>query len=341
MTNAITHLGRLTELRDREVVDVSLVRAINELLQPASVAIYRAVGEPEPTAWQTRARLCAGDATPSADPLWADLPDLPAIDERSVRAQCLRAGQAVFAPGPPALSAFPLGSGSINNGVLEVESARPLSREKRALVNGVLHVYRNLQGLLDYSERDTLTGLLNRKSFDAAFYRLQADAREMHRLAPDERRSAGSPSQWLGLIDIDHFKSVNDRFGHLIGDEVLLLVSRLMNNCFRLADRLYRFGGEEFVVLLRSGGEPDAMAAFERFRRTVEEFEMPQAGHITVSVGFTELRSGDTPSATFERADRATYYAKQHGRNQIHSHDALVREGKLQEDSKSGGVELF
>ena len=137
------------------------------------------------------------------------------------------------------------------------------------------------------------------------------------------------------------FRSVNDNFGHLIGDEVLLLLSRLMRSCFRLHDQLYRFGGEEFVVLLRAGTVEDAAAAFERMRGTVQSYAFPQVGSITVSVGFTDVRPGDTPSGAFERADKAVYHAKQKGRNQVASHSALVACGVFSDDSRESDVELF
>ena len=146
---------------------------------------------------------------------------------------------------------------------------------------------------------------------------------------------------WLGVIDIDHFKRVNDSFGHLIGDEVLLLLSRLMRSTFRYHDRLYRFGGEEFVVLMRSASADAAALAFERLRSNVERFVFPRVGRITVSVGFTQVRPDDTPASAFERADRAVYHAKQSGRNRVTSHAALVADGTLSEAAPTGDVELF
>ena len=146
---------------------------------------------------------------------------------------------------------------------------------------------------------------------------------------------------WLGVIDIDHFKRVNDSYGHLIGDEVLLLMSRLMRSSFRFDDRLYRFGGEEFVVLMRCADGDAAAQAFERLRHNVERHLFPQVGRITVSIGFTELKAGDTPNGAFERADKAVYFAKQNGRNRLCDHDELVARGLLADESRSGDVELF
>ena len=160
---------------------------------------------------------------------------------------------------------------------------------------------------------------------------------------PGERRheSIGS-SYWLAMIDIDHFKRVNDTYGHLIGDEVLLLLARLMRACFRFHDQLYRFGGEEFVVLMRCNGEAEAALALERLRTSTASHLFPQVGHITISIGFSEVRPGDTPSGAFERADKAVYHAKEHGRNQVCSHAALIAQGKLTEQAANvGDVELF
>jgi diguanylate cyclase (GGDEF)-like protein len=226
-------------------------------------------------------------------------------------------------------------------GVVEIVTAEPLSDDIKRLLTGVLRIYRNVQGLLDYSERDTLTGLLNRKSFDETFYKVSSVPAPPVTEQRGDRRHGVAATYWLGVVDIDHFKQVNDRFGHLIGDEVLLLLSRVMRSCFRFYDQVYRFGGEEFVVLLRCSGEDDAMAALGRFRTAVSGYVFPQVERITVSVGFTDVRQGDSPNAAVERADRAVYFAKNHGRDQVRCHAALVREGLLEDDKKAGDIDLF
>ena len=225
--------------------------------------------------------------------------------------------------------------------MLELVTDGELQPEAQRMVCSILRIYRNFQSLLDYSERDTLTGLLNRKTFDESFLKISATIPGVNS-SHGTRRTAGAGTRyWLGMIDIDHFKTVNDSYGHLIGDEVLLLLSRLMRSSFRFNDRLYRFGGEEFIVLMRCDTEPDAQGAFERLRLNTLAYSFPQVGRISVSVGFSELKSGDSPSAAIERADRAVYYAKTHGRNQVQSHAELVARGELQLTEKVGDVELF
>lgn len=349
MSRVVEHLAELTGFRDRDVLDVSLVGALRDLLQPLCVAIYRNVDDGRGAQhWLTRARLGPGDVTATADPLWTEIASLPALDSVPDRHACLSGQQTVVvapdaAAGRPAMSYFPLASDREAVGVVDIATERALAAAEIKLVGSILRIYRNFQGLLDYSERDTLTGLLNRKTFDESFLRIAAhDAAPPPCPAdPEPRRPAQGSTSWLGVIDIDHFKRVNDNYGHLIGDEVLLLLSRLMRSSFRFHDHLYRFGGEEFVVLMRCGDAADAQAAMERLRSNVESYAFPQVGRITVSVGFTELRAGDTPSAAFERADKAVYYAKQNGRNQVCHHAALVAAGKLADAARDSDVELF
>jgi diguanylate cyclase (GGDEF)-like protein len=343
MSRVVEHLADLTGFRDRDVLDVTLVGALKDLLRPQAVAIYRCVGEEGETRWLTRARLMQGDLTATADPLWADPSSLPLLAEHPDRHACLLRQEAFTVDATPTMAYFPLATDREPVGVLELQTDLPLSIEEVRLVGSILRIYRNFQGLLDYSERDTLTGLLNRKTFDESFMRVavQPPVAAVHQRA-ESRRHGPTGGSWLGVIDIDHFKRVNDTYGHLIGDEVLLLLSRLMRTSFRFHDHLYRFGGEEFVVLMRCGAPEDAALAFERLRSNVERYVFPQVGRISVSVGFTQLRSGDSPSSAFERADKAVYYAKQNGRNQVAHHADLVAAGKLAEEVRDNSdAELF
>ena len=345
MSEVVDHLAELTGFRDRDVLDVTLVSALRDLLRPDSVTIYRPVGDNGRQHWLTRARLRAHETIPSADSVWAEIEDLPPLVSMPHHQRCLelQTAQAVGVEGQ-VLSLFPLTTDRDTTGVLEVRTPGAMTDDQSRLVNSILRVYRNFQGLLDYSERDTLTGLLNRKTFDASFLRVVTpggDLPDRACAAVDERRRVCNATAWLGVVDIDHFKQVNDTHGHLIGDEVLLLVARLMRSSFRYQDQLYRFGGEEFVVLTRGGAAEQARIAFERLRRNVETYVFPRVGRITVSVGFTQLRPGDSPAAAFERADKAVYHAKQTGRNQVADYGDLLTRGVFVEEARTGDMELF
>jgi len=343
MSELVDHLAELTGFRDRELLDVTLVGALKDLLRPRAVAIYRSVGEPGNERWMTRARLGAEDLVATADPNWVDIDTLPSRGADPVKLDAYRRQTIVHEQHDGRCRAlFPVANDRETHGVMEIETDEPLGERDQRLVMSILRIYRNFQGLLDYSERDTLTGLLNRKTFDENFMKALSDPNNGQPAVHAGRRQGQAVcSYWLGVIDIDHFKHVNDNHGHLIGDEVLLLLSRLMRTSFRFHDQLYRFGGEEFVVLMRCAGGDAAVQAFERLRLNVAQYAFPQVGHITVSVGVTELRSGDTPSRAFERADRAVYYAKGQGRNQVRNHADLVASGAIADDAKVGDVELF
>jgi diguanylate cyclase (GGDEF)-like protein len=341
----IEYLADLTGFRDRDQLDVTVVRAVNEVLRPVGVSIFRSVGESENKRWLTRARMGAGDLIPLADPPWTVLSALPALDDAPARRNCLIHNQLLTLGDEHGTQTtfFPISTEKEVIGVLELVTDSVLAQSDRSMVSTVLRMYGNFLDLLDRSERDPLTGLLNRQTFEAAFM-----IREPQPLidgavaAPSRRAVQVEESVWLGVADIDHFKRVNDTYGHPIGDEVLLLMSRLLRSTFRYQDRLYRFGGEEFVVVLECASSEQAAMAFERLRNNVERFTFPQVGRISVSIGFAQARTVDTPLAIFTRADKALYHAKAHGRNQVSSYDDLLRDGVILEAKDVvGDIELF
>ena len=356
----VDHLAALTAFRDRDILDVTLVGALRDLLRPLCVAIHRTVGEDQQH-WLTRARLARGDAVASADPLGLELGELPRLEAFPLRLASLNSQQPTTQSlEGSVVTVFPLSTDRDVVGVLEIDTASALSAEQHRMVSSVLRIYSNFQGLLDYSERDTLTGLLNRKTFEDGFTRVAGmlhvppvpppvpavpPATPLTPVSeppvPTARRQSADAGAWLGVVDIDHFKRVNDSHGHLMGDEVLLLLSRLMRSSFRFHDHLYRFGGEEFVVLMRCADAADAARAFERLRSNVQGYVFPRVGGITVSVGVTKVRAGDTPSGAFERADKAVYHSKQNGRNQVADHAELIARGILTEASRASDIELF
>jgi diguanylate cyclase (GGDEF)-like protein len=168
------------------------------------------------------------------------------------------------------------------------------------------------------AETDPLTRLSNRRVFhtqvDSGLRRWIASGREYY----------------LAVLDIDRFKRINDDFGHLYGDEILVHFANLLRRNFRAGDLLYRFGGEEFVLIYGVDAAKGGTHTLERFRAAVEAYEFPGVGRVTVSVGFTRILDAATPSPTlFDRADQAVYYAKANGRNRVCSWDTLAAAGEL------------
>ena len=151
---------------------------------------------------------------------------------------------------------------------------------------------------------DTLTGVWNRRHGE-------------NLLADD--LAARRPGQALALLmlDIDHFKAINDTFGHQAGDHVLIEIASRVRRSLRGNDVVSRWGGEEFVVLLRDCALPDALAVAEEIRAAIAEVPFGTLGTCTVSIGAAEFRANEDLKSWLGRADQALYRAKQDGRNEI------------------------
>ena len=217
--------------------------------------------------------------------------------------------------------------------------------EDQHLIDGMLKVYINYLMLLDVSQRDKLTGLLNRETLDDKISDILFKKSRQFRGETDLhiRRASDELPPWLAVIDIDYFKRVNDEFGHLIGDEILILFSRLMQDIFRAEDLLFRYGGEEFVVILNVFSKEDAICISERLRTKMEEYDFPRIGNITVSIGLVEMGKQKGNKDVIDYADAALYYAKANGRNRTCVYEDLLAAGELEDknQSKSGDIELF
>lgn len=254
-------------------------------------------------------------------------------------------GHAVSQEGDTWRLAFAIGALGQARWVLEIHTPQAPSEADCEALKLFLRCFDNQHQQWEYANLDTLTRLLNRKTFDDDFERLIAAAElaEQARKAPLERREQIQPFTqpcWLGVVDIDHFKKINDNFGHLFGDEVLLRVADLMRQSFRSNDKLFRFGGEEFVVMLRNVAEDHVHSIFDRFRRAVERFEFPRVGHVACSLGFSRIDPRLSPAELLGRADEALYYSKEHGRNQVNGFDELVMSGKLRIVSPAGQAQI-
>ncbi len=337
--NLLESVVQITEQRDRDSLELSLVGTLQELIA-ARLIVFHHIREIHGQRRVVPSIRLEGDAEPVVTPEYEEARVSRPLEEAAEFAECLLAGEEQVQPcGETACYRYlyPARGSHGVVGFLEIVSARYSDADRR-LVNGFLRIYRNYLAVLDESEHDTLTGLLNRKTFDRNITRILASRGE----GEGERRHGGPGlDHWLAVLDIDHFKRVNDQYGHLYGDEVLLLLARLMKKTFRHGDRLFRFGGEEFVVVLEPATFEDARRVFERFRETVEGYDFPQVGRVTVSLGFVRIHSQDVPATVIGHADEALYYAKQHGRNRACSYEELVAAGELAGPTVTSEMELF
>ena len=190
----------------------------------------------------------------------------------------------------------------------QIQEIRALNRGAR---RDEVRLDRLLAATAESAATDVLTGLGNRLALDGAL-KLAKSRMERHHDA-----------YGLLMLDLDRFKAINDERGHLAGDQVLRAAAHAMRRVLRPGDTAFRYGGEEFVVLLRLARAGDALAAGDRIRKAVEELQIPNTsnvpfGHLTISVGVTTVASSDEPTdddVWLARADSALYRAKENGRN--------------------------
>ncbi|MEO5935110.1 MAG: GGDEF domain-containing protein, partial [Duganella sp.] len=273
MDSLLKHMVDMTGHRDHTMLDVSVISAVQELACASQTRVLALTSVRGQVFVRARAIVVAGSPARMEDNLDPALPGEPLSDYPALAACIARhetSCDALCADGRHLLW-LPIWIGDQVTTCLEIVHASPYNSEAIHVIGGIVSVYRNFQNLLDYSERDSLTGLLNRKTFDDQLTKmLQQSALEQEAPLPGqpERRQTleEEPKQWLAVVDVDHFKLVNDKFGHQYGDEVLILIANLMTSSFRSQDRVFRFGGEEFVVLLRSTTLENAQKIIDRFR---------------------------------------------------------------------------
>lgn len=350
MNSIIKHLVEITGHRDHDLLNISVISALRELTQAESVRVLDVVAVGTHFVIKPQISINEGGIVTvfqesEAEKL-AHEQFLQYAGLREAIAQRIAIIERDTVHGK--LIWLPIWINDQLHTCLEVVRPASYNTNTKEVVGGMLIVYRNFQNLLDYSERDSLTGLLNRKTFDDNFSKVlragaaQTSAHHEHIQVDEERRQPETKQQhWLAVIDIDFFKRVNDQFGHLYGDEVLILIANILRSSFRPGDRLFRFGGEEFVVLLRSTTQTDAQHIFDRFRQNVEQHHFPQVGRVTVSVGYARIDPFEPAVAIVGRADQALYFAKTNGRNRTCYYDNLIHNGDLHAEHANDTAEFF
>lgn len=192
-----------------------------------------------------------------------------------------------------------------------METNERLNDELQKSTKVISDLQRDLEIVRREAMTDGLTGLANRKAFDRELNRMIQEAKEKHETFT------------LLMVDIDHFKSFNDNFGHQVGDQVLRLVGRALVEGIKGRDFASRYGGEEFAIILPQSNMTAGVAVGNSLRRAVASKDLvnrntsEKLGQITMSVGVAEYVSGENSEEIIERADGALYTAKHNGRNQV------------------------
>jgi diguanylate cyclase len=198
-----------------------------------------------------------------------------------------------------------------------VDSGKRLQTRMKISSDDLRQLQEELEKSQQEAQTDTLTSLINRRGLEKKF--------ELERIRAKQNDSPFS----IILIDIDHFKRVNDTFGHLVGDSLLKSLARMMTGHLRKNDIAARYGGEEFLILLPETAIEGAKAVGQKIQTALaaKEWKIKDTGEnmgkITLSMGVAQYKFNEPEKALIKRADDALYFAKQNGRNQIISQEML------------------
>jgi diguanylate cyclase (GGDEF)-like protein len=171
----------------------------------------------------------------------------------------------------------------------------------------ISHLSEQIKELEEDSNLDGLTKVFNRRALDRY-------------LETITRKEALKHNLYLLILDIDDFKSINDTYGHVVGDKILIFIANLLRKTLRDGDKVFRYGGEEFVVILNRISEEKCEEIAKRILHTISSNNLLYKGdsvNVTISIGATNYQTGDTPDDLIDRADKALYRSKERGKNQL------------------------
>ena len=326
-------LSNLTRLRDRDALEVGLAATVFGLLQPQCLRFWRVI-ENRGTPALAQCLSFDDDSMLHVPQAQLDLELLRPIDQWPAewQAACSSGEYRVLAANGTRHLLLPLQVDFSTSLLVEVESTAAELADDAPLIVTLLQLYANHLRLLDYAEKDTLTGLLNRKTFETQFSKLlmlESLTDEKNRRFHQRRRHQDS-YPWIGVVDIDHFKRINDTWGHAIGDECLKLVATAITTQIRReTDTLARIGGEEFCLLLPHTSAAGAYFLAESIRRAVEALTAVFDGQripLSISIGIASTSQQlPVPDSRLQKlADLALYQSKKDGRNRVTLFDSAT-----------------
>ncbi|MDH5631692.1 MAG: GGDEF domain-containing protein [Gammaproteobacteria bacterium] len=310
--------------------EVPLIRSLLEilgLLAPVSGVKYyqlaNALGDHE----FGRHNVASAWVYDALDPptMGQPLKSLPSLSEATVSGE----RRQMRSSGGHSLDVIPVRGSRYIVGLLVLDW-REVDPSMHNFVHSLIMLCGNMLTLIFSKEREALTSLYNRQSFEE----------RLHALLDYVGASNEELKVCFALIDIDDFAGVNEKLGHLLGDEVLVHVSQVMNRSFRFYDLLCRFGGGQFVAVMRDTDIDGAACVVERFRTTIEAYHFPQVGKKTVSVGLVQVCAHELMPSILDRARAALSAAHEAGGNQVEVFQPSIRVN-IPQAAVGGDVELF
>ncbi len=349
----LNRLVSLTTIRDIELFEISLLKTLTELLKISEISMYNL------NQLSTTCTLSTYSINMIQDENKRQFSESQEIytSEIAIPEDIMLAQLWISTTKKPYIHShhdhylivYPIFGPHKIESLLSFELSHPLTENEMLMISSLLSIMYNFRSLLDENQKDKLTGLLNRQTFEESIYKIQSLSLNSDRNHADKvdkynkRKNEESPEKlYLAIVDVDNFKSINDRFGHIMGDEVLLLLSYLMKQIFRAKDLLFRIGGEEFVAIIRTQDKEEACKVLERFRNRIEAYRFPQICTVTVSIGVTMIQKEHlVPAEIIGRADQALYHAKNHGKNQFHFYEDLLECQHIEAKKEIGTIDFF
>jgi len=343
-------VASLTSIRDIDAFEFSFLKTLADMLKTEDICIYKFNNIQEPCRlirYSSEAEQSdSGHKTSESKEIYIANIEIPAEIKRAKN--WIDTTGKIYSTQTDNLFqvVYPIAGLLGNVGYLALKLHKLPTESESMIITSLLNISQNFHSLLEENQKDKLTGLLNRKTFEENISKIQDTLHSIYEEPPytgcEKRKNKNVVESWLAILDIDNFKRINDSFGHVYGDEVLLMLSQIMKQTFRPKDLLFRFGGEEFIAILKVDNQQEAKEVFERFRVAIEQFNFPQVGQVTISIGATQIiEQHAIPSDIVGRADQALYYAKENGRNKLFFYEDLVTEGVLEEANHEGDIELF
>ncbi|MDT8406804.1 MAG: GGDEF domain-containing protein [Methylococcales bacterium] len=346
--SVLNRLADITRIRDIEIFETSILKTLVQLLKVPSVSLYRLGSDNRPLHLiRYQETLFAGSQHQVRTEInEIRLTDIEIPEYIKLVQQWIEANHTHYnsVDEHGHHTVYPILGIVRIVGFIALSTPHKLSETESLIIRSILAITHNFHSLLEENQKDKLTGLLNRKTFEDSINKLQSIPQLLdppEQTSEQEQRKPTSQQNWLAVVDIDHFKRINDTRGHVFGDEILLLMANIMRASFRKFDLLFRFGGEEFVIVLRNLNREQTQQSLQRFLDSVANFHFPQIDTVTVSIGATEVDNHNLVAADIVgRADQALYYGKEHGRNQLHFFEDLVASNAI-ENKIEGSIELF
>lgn len=333
----LDHIVGLTSLRDIELLEFSLLKTINGHLRAKRLVLVKCNRKGIPV---HLTEITSEKVQVSSEDFLLDPDFQAAIDNIELHHK----DEVLLHTEGSTVTAKTLYENGGVKAILIAETSAKISAVNEHLIDGFMQIYRNFYDVLLESQQDQLTGLPNRKAFYNYIKKILHHPEPVAEDYPavSERRKAADQSLWIAVVDIDHFKSINDRFGHLYGDEVLIAISQVLRVNLRETDRVFRFGGEEFVVVMKTHDRQGCALVLEKLRQTLESTRFARLEGVTASFGATELTPDIFHLTLLDHADQALFHSKQNGRNRVTFYEDMLASGAVQAETlETGDINLF